>query len=496
MCLNGGCILVPQFDAKRIDKLFSKYKPTLVAGVPTLYEALLTNKYMENMDMSYWKYAICGGDSLTEANYHYTKGYHSWVKELLGLTSYKNYGVSGYTISSVYNKVNSISDTSDIIFIMCGVNDENFSTPLGAFGDSTTSTIYGSYDVLCKKLKEKYPTKLIVFITPHYQTKYPHNSGVTSYEVSKAMKEVCEKHTIPVYDNFILSGIYSTNLSYWTTDNCHWNDKAHEMLGRNLSKFIVDTFRYYYGYVEEEEPDTPDVPVEPDVPEVTLTSISATYTGGDVVVGTSVNSLTGITVTGTYSDGSTSPITGYTLSGTIVEGSNTITVSYGGKSTTFTVNGIQEEPSVNFSIVNNSYASVNYENDTLTIGTNNQTFGCVVFENVNEVRLTIYDSLVSATQPIGWFAVHDNGVYHALGFVLSTKKIELWDFDSTITNATNNKTLDIEYPQSGSEFLIKIEGENVNYYDNGTLIHTFKGDKICYIASNAKRKTINGITFK
>ena len=67
MCLNGGCILVPQFDAKRFDKLFSKYKPTLVAGVPTLYEALLTNKYMENMDLSYWKYAICGGDSLTEA---------------------------------------------------------------------------------------------------------------------------------------------------------------------------------------------------------------------------------------------------------------------------------------------------------------------------------------------------------------------------------------------------------------------------------------------
>ena len=67
MCLNGGCILVPQFDAKRFDKLFSKYKPTLVAGVPTLYEALLTNKYMDNMDLSYLKYAICGGDSLTEA---------------------------------------------------------------------------------------------------------------------------------------------------------------------------------------------------------------------------------------------------------------------------------------------------------------------------------------------------------------------------------------------------------------------------------------------
>ena len=67
MCLNGGVTLIPQFDAKRFDKLFSKYKPTLVAGVPTLYEALLTNKYMEHMDLSYVKYMIVGGDSLTEA---------------------------------------------------------------------------------------------------------------------------------------------------------------------------------------------------------------------------------------------------------------------------------------------------------------------------------------------------------------------------------------------------------------------------------------------
>ena len=87
----------------------------------------------------------------------------------------------------------------------------------------------------------------------------------------------------------------------------------------------------------------PDEPTEPDNPEVTLSSISATYTGGSVAVGTAVTSLTGITVKATYSDGSTKTITGYTLSGTIAEGSNTITVSYGGKTTTFTVTGIAEE---------------------------------------------------------------------------------------------------------------------------------------------------------
>ena len=87
----------------------------------------------------------------------------------------------------------------------------------------------------------------------------------------------------------------------------------------------------------------PDTPIEPEEPEVTLSSISTTYTGGDVAVGTALNSLTGITVTGTYSDGTTTTVTGYTLSGTIAEGENTITVSYSGLTTTFTIVGIVEE---------------------------------------------------------------------------------------------------------------------------------------------------------
>ena len=75
---------------------------------------------------------------------------------------------------------------------------------------------------------------------------------------------------------------------------------------------------------------------------VTLTSISATYSGGDVAVGTALTDLTGIVVTAHYSDGTTAEVTGYTLSGEIAEGSNIITVKYGVKTTTFTVTGVAE----------------------------------------------------------------------------------------------------------------------------------------------------------
>lgn len=74
----------------------------------------------------------------------------------------------------------------------------------------------------------------------------------------------------------------------------------------------------------------------------TPTSISATYTGGEVTTGTALSDLTGITVTATYSDGTTKTVTGYTLSGEILEGENTITVSYSGLTNTFTVTGIVE----------------------------------------------------------------------------------------------------------------------------------------------------------
>ena len=84
---------------------------------------------------------------------------------------------------------------------------------------------------------------------------------------------------------------------------------------------------------------------EPVTPEATLSSISATYSGGDVAVGTAVTDLTGIVVTAHYSDGSNATVTGYTLNGTIAEGENTITVTYEGLTTTFTVTGVAESTS-------------------------------------------------------------------------------------------------------------------------------------------------------
>ena len=63
---GGTAILVPKFDASRFDKLLSKYKPTIIPGVPTLFEAMIKNKHMQNVDLSNVKYVVSGGDTLPE----------------------------------------------------------------------------------------------------------------------------------------------------------------------------------------------------------------------------------------------------------------------------------------------------------------------------------------------------------------------------------------------------------------------------------------------
>ena len=69
-----------------------------------------------------------------------------------------------------------------------------------------------------------------------------------------------------------------------------------------------------------------------------LVSINASYSGGTVRAGTSLDTLrSDLTVIATYRNNTTEIVTGYALSGTLTEGTQTVTVSYGGKTTTFTV---------------------------------------------------------------------------------------------------------------------------------------------------------------
>ena len=59
------CILMPTFNIKTYSNMLIKRRPNFIAGVPTLFDALLHAPALENADLSMLHGCFCGGDSLT-----------------------------------------------------------------------------------------------------------------------------------------------------------------------------------------------------------------------------------------------------------------------------------------------------------------------------------------------------------------------------------------------------------------------------------------------
>ena len=73
VCINavfvggGKSILVPTFTPESVAKLIKKEKPSLIVGVPTLYDALTRDPTFQRADLKCLKGAFCGADHLPRA---------------------------------------------------------------------------------------------------------------------------------------------------------------------------------------------------------------------------------------------------------------------------------------------------------------------------------------------------------------------------------------------------------------------------------------------
>ena len=85
-------ILVPKFNGKKLDTLIKKTKPTVILGVPTLYEAMANCNNEPNLDLSYLKYIISGGDLLTTSLETKINDYLKAHNCMYGI--YQGYGLS------------------------------------------------------------------------------------------------------------------------------------------------------------------------------------------------------------------------------------------------------------------------------------------------------------------------------------------------------------------------------------------------------------------
>ena len=65
MVAGGTSILVPRFNVKSYAQLIKANRPNFIAGVPTLFEAIARNTYLDGVDLSCLKGVFSGGDSLS-----------------------------------------------------------------------------------------------------------------------------------------------------------------------------------------------------------------------------------------------------------------------------------------------------------------------------------------------------------------------------------------------------------------------------------------------
>ncbi len=63
--IGGTSILVPQFNPKSYAELIKTEKPNFIAGVPTLFEAITRNPYLDGEKLDYLRGVFSGGDSLS-----------------------------------------------------------------------------------------------------------------------------------------------------------------------------------------------------------------------------------------------------------------------------------------------------------------------------------------------------------------------------------------------------------------------------------------------
>jgi len=62
---GAQCVLMPNFSIKNYAKMIIKKKPNFIAGVPTIYEALLHIPDLKGVKLDFMMGAFCGGDSLS-----------------------------------------------------------------------------------------------------------------------------------------------------------------------------------------------------------------------------------------------------------------------------------------------------------------------------------------------------------------------------------------------------------------------------------------------
>ncbi len=206
------------------------------------------------------------GDSITEgsgvsdvAN----NRYDNVIKKRCNLSAVYNYGIGGTRIAHqktasekprhdlcFCGRAYDLNPEADIIVVFGGTNDYGHGdAPFGTMSDKTPDTFCGAVDFLMNLLKEAYPKKQLVFMTPARREgdeavsknscKLPDAKPLKSYVDVILSKG--EKFGIPVlnlYDDLKINPNIALEKEKYTTDGLHFNDAGQNIIAELVIEFL------------------------------------------------------------------------------------------------------------------------------------------------------------------------------------------------------------------------------------------------------------------
>lgn len=176
----------------------------------------------------------------------------------------RNYGICGSRIANQLNpgnpndrmeqcfvkRIEDMDPDADAVVVFGGTNDFGHGdAPLGTPSDRTVNTFYGACHCLCQRLIEKYPTALIMLMTPLHRTNEQNlrGDGGKPQDVAplltyvNILREVAQEYSLPVLDLYAEAGIQprvEVQKEAFMPDGLHPNDAGHRRIANRLANFL------------------------------------------------------------------------------------------------------------------------------------------------------------------------------------------------------------------------------------------------------------------
>ncbi len=210
------------------------------------------------------------GDSITEGVGvldRENNRYDNVLKKECGLKAVYNYGIGGTRLAHqttpsekprfdlcFCGRAYDLNRDADIIVVYGGVNDFiHGDAPIGQMGDTTPATFTGAVNFLMNFIKNEYPGKTVVFMSPArffydgMDGSKPSARPVKRADAlpllgyTKIIKDTAALFDIPVLDLYEKLGIDPTDLAQkekYTSDGLHFNDAGHHVIAACLREFL------------------------------------------------------------------------------------------------------------------------------------------------------------------------------------------------------------------------------------------------------------------